>query len=134
MSLDSIISALGTEPEPDTASKELALDGREDLSRHSAFAHKLRHEYIDEIKRIGKIKEEFANGILKFLWAFSSFCAIVVVMQAYPQLGFHLDKSIILTLVGGTFASAISLVAIVLRGLFKVEKEPPPLSKEDEKK
>ncbi|GAO00977.1 hypothetical protein Gxy13693_077_005 [Komagataeibacter xylinus NBRC 13693] len=83
-----------------------------------------------------RMKNKFSKNVFAFLWAFSGFCALILAIQGFnPKLDFHIhndhfwniefringfciNDTPLTTLIGGTAASAIGLVAIVLRGLF----------------
>jgi hypothetical protein len=55
-----------------------------------------------------QLRQSFSRQILGYLWAFSVFCAAI-----------SLPSSVLVTLVGGTAASAFGLVSVVLGGLFR---------------
>jgi len=65
---------------------------------------------------------------LLYLWLFSAFCASVLLLQGFSIRGFKLDTPIVVTLVGGTAASAFGLVSIVLGGLFRYAPKEKPKS------
>jgi hypothetical protein len=82
-----------------------------EIEKLAAEAHNARQD-ID-------LRKSFSRQILIYLWAFSSFCAITLLAQGFHWYGFNLDTSVLVTLVGGTAASAFGLVSLVLGGLFK---------------
>jgi len=65
------------------------------------------------------LRSKFSGQILCDLWIFSGFCGVVILMNGFPGIGFHLETAVLTTLVGGTAASAFGLVSVVLGGLFK---------------
>lgn len=65
------------------------------------------------------LRKKFGRQILRYLWAFSLFCGACLILQGFGWRNFHLDDPILVTLVGGTAASAFGLVSVVLAGLFR---------------
>lgn len=103
--------------------------------------------HLHDLRQLREPKEQFSKYVLKYLAIFS-FCVLFIILcqainpkfdlwcgkKGYTLFrfrlgGFHLDNSVLVSLVGGTSASAIGLVAIVLQGLFKVPKEEKPEEK-----
>ncbi|GAD09828.1 hypothetical protein GFGA_1c0921 [Gluconobacter frateurii NBRC 103465] len=84
-----------------------------------------------------RMKNKFSKNVFSYLWFFSGFCGIILFLQGtnpnfdigfiiknhkYLHVrmhGFKLSETALTTLIGSTAASAIGLVAIVLRGLFR---------------
>jgi hypothetical protein len=84
---------------------------------------------VTEARQTVLLKDTFSKQILYYLWIFSGFCGAVLLLQGFSIFGFKLDTPVLVTLVGGTAASALSLVSVVLGGLFKSspkEKSKPP--------
>jgi len=105
--------------------------------------------HLQELKQIRNLKAQYAKYILQFLGIFSVACLFLLLLDGInPKFdiwltkgtgktfirlrmgGFHLNDTIMVTLIGSTAASAIGLVAIILQGLFKASKdgkgaEPP---------
>lgn len=98
--------------------------------------------HLQELTQIRNLKAKYANYILKFLGIFSVACLFLLLLDGInPKFdiwltkgtgktfirlrmgGFHLNDTIMVTLIGSTAASAIGLVAIILQGLFKVSKD-----------
>lgn len=123
-------------------------DEDEDAQEYKRWRHDY-HDYnkrvwdahIDHLEQIRKLKDKYSRYVLKYLAIFS-FCVLFIILcqainpkfdlwcgkKGYTLFrfrlgGFHLDNSVLVSLVGGTSASAIGLVAIVLQGLFKAPKE-----------
>ena len=86
---------------------------------------KLEVELASAWQLIG-LREQFAGQILLYLWIFSGFCGACIIAQALHLFGFALATPIMVTLVGGTAASAFGLVSVVLSGLFRVPAPPAP--------
>jgi ABC-type polysaccharide/polyol phosphate export permease len=66
-----------------------------------------------------QLRQSFSRQILGYLWAFSVFCAAILLMEGFNIKGFSLPSSVLVTLVGGTAASAFGLVSVVLVVLFR---------------
>ena len=126
-----------------------AFSGNFDENQDAQEYKRWRHDYhkrvwdahIDHLSQIRKLKDKYSKYVLKYLAIFS-FCVLFIILcQAInPKFdiwwvskghtrfrfrlgGFHLDDPVLVSLVGGTSASAIGLVAIVLQGLFKSPKD-----------
>lgn len=65
------------------------------------------------------LRGKFSEQILIYLWVFSGFCGLLLLLQGFKVQGFDLNTPILVTLVGGTAASAFGLVSVVLGGLFR---------------
>jgi hypothetical protein len=66
-----------------------------------------------------QLRKRFSEQIFQYLRTFSLFCGVVILLQGFGVFGFRLDTPVLVTLVGGTAASAFGLVSIVLGGLFR---------------
>jgi hypothetical protein len=66
-----------------------------------------------------QLRKQFSEQIFEYLRMFSCFCGVVILLQGFGISGFKLDTPVLVTLVGGTAASAFGLVSIVLGGLFR---------------
>lgn len=126
-------------------------DGREAYSSEQAAQREL-DEKIKNLKQNRKIKKNFSKQVINYLWWFSSGCLAILFLEGFsPKLdihlnhsnlynfevrlnGFHIDDTPLTTLIGSTAASAIGLVAIVLRGLFNGKDENKKLDTTKEEK
>ncbi len=77
---------------------------------------------IGEMRQAIELRNTFGKQIFWYLWMFSGFCGVILVLQGFGLFGFKLDTSVVVTLVGGTAASAFGLISVVLAGLFKAAK------------
>jgi hypothetical protein len=66
-----------------------------------------------------QLRKQFSEQIFEYLRMLSCFCGVVILLQGFGISGFKLDTPVLVTLVGGTAASAFGLVSIVLGGLFR---------------
>ncbi len=109
-------SLIGEDP-PDQAATSAALTDvsaeQEQLDRDQLQAK------IDDMRALTALKLKFGQQILAYLWAFSAFCALVLLLQGFSVGRFGLPVQVLVTLVGGTAASALGLVSVVLGGLFR---------------
>lgn len=81
---------------------------------------------ITEAKQTVLLKDAFSGQILRYLWIFSGFCGGVLLLQGFSVGSFNLNTSVLVTLVGGTAASAFGLVSVVLGGLFRSHAREKP--------
>ena len=79
----------------------------------------LIHEHVKNFRQDTELRKNFSGQIIYYLWAFSAFCAAVLMIDGFNLWGFRLETPVLVTLVGGTAASAFGLVSVVLGGLFK---------------
>jgi hypothetical protein len=103
------------------AAEIAALDqGKRDFAQEESNL-KLEQLEVDvtNAKQAVILKEKFSGQILLYLWVFSGFCGVVLLLQGFSVCRFNLDTPVLVTLVGGTAASAFGLVSVVLGGLFR---------------
>ncbi len=96
-----------------------------DTERNRVEIDKLRAE-VNDLRQDTRLRGSFSRQILAYLYAFSLFCGACILLQGFHIAGFNLENPVLLTLVGGTAASAFGLVSVVLNGLFNLQKKPPP--------
>ncbi len=96
-----------------------------DTERNSVEIDKLKAEVLD-LRQDTLLRGRFSRQILFYLYGFSLFCAACILLQGFHVDGFSLESPVLLTLVGGTAASAFGLVSVVLNGLFNLQKKAPP--------
>jgi len=129
--------------------EEEQLDTEKDLY----YKNQERDLKIKALRQELKLKRKFSRQVIKYLWIFSGCCLGILFLQGFsPKIcikftvcsyfyglfrlnGFHLDGTPLTTLIGSTAASAIGLVAIVLRGLFPSKAlDDKKLTETDDKK
>ena len=93
-----------------------------DTERNRLEIDKLKAE-VSDLRQDTRLRGRFSNQILVYLYAFSFFCGACILLQGFHPYGFKLDTPVLVTLVGGTAASAFGLVSVVLSGLFNVAKK-----------
>ncbi|MFT9441858.1 MAG: hypothetical protein ABF593_08860 [Acetobacter papayae] len=104
--------------------------------KRQKYKERKRNLKLARVRLDLRMKNKFSKNVFKYLWFYSGFCALVVLLQGFnPDVDVHsfhlqlwnvefrlkrfnLDNKVLITLVGATAASAIGLVAIVLKGLF----------------
>lgn len=64
------------------------------------------------------LRRKYANGLLVFLFAYFGFVALILVACGLKAWGFELPIGVLYVLVGSTPISAVSVVAVIARGLF----------------
>lgn len=117
--------------------------------KRQRYKERKRNLKLARVKLDLRMKNNFSKNVFKYLWFYSSFCAAIIALQGFnPDIDvhsfhmqmwniefrlnrFHIDNKVLITLVGATAASAIGLVAIVLKGLFSSSES---LKKSDDKK
>ena len=93
-----------------------------DTERNRLEIDKLKAE-VSDLRQDTRLRGRFSNQILVYLYAFSFFCGACILLQGFHPYGFKLETPVLVTLVGGTAASAFGLVSVVLSGLFNVAKK-----------
>lgn len=155
-----LFRAIGSDQKPTKASIERARD--EEQAFDGTFSddayRKTKEKYdgdrwaahIEDLRQTRDLKEKFARYVLKYLAIFSFTCLAILILEGInpkfdfsircggqnllrARMGqFHLDDGPLTTLIGSTAVSAIGLVAIVLRGLFRSPADENKI--EDDKK
>lgn len=91
---------------------------------------------LKRYKKDTKLRTKYAQKIFSYLCWFSGGCFLIILLQGFGIFRFQLDKAAITTLIGGFAISVISLVKIILKGLFlpeektiieKIQSHIPPL-------
>lgn len=135
------LARAGKEAEAFSGNFDEDQDGQEYKKWRRNYHRKIWEAHIDHLKQIRQLKDKYSGYVLKYLAIFSFSVLFIILCQAInPKFdlwcgsktytlfrfrlgGFHLDDPVLVSLVGGTSASAIGLVAIVLQGLFKSPKD-----------
>lgn len=89
-----------------------------DLTKDQIEIERLKTKLNASIQAIA-LRGTASVQILRYLWAFSAFCAAALTLDGFKVWGFTLDRLVLTALVGGTAASAFGLVSVVLAGLFR---------------
>jgi hypothetical protein len=62
--------------------------------------------------------EPYANKVYWFLVFYCSFVGLVLILDGFPKLGFHISDVVLGVISGSTAVAAIGLVGFVVSGLF----------------
>jgi hypothetical protein len=111
----------------DEKSAKFEADLAEQEARH------LREEN-DNLKSTRQLREESARRTYHYLVCLSLGVFTILILDGFKFWGFSLQNQILITLSGGTFASAIGLVAIVVKGLFPNHSSGEPKARKARKK
>jgi hypothetical protein len=118
---------------------EFGLETLEKDGERQRLETELLRSRADRYKQDTRLRETYARRVFLFMVSYTLFMALVVLLAGLPSTARLLDFPIALdiaeiplaTLIGGAFASAVGLVAFVIKGLFpldrQTEKEPEPL-------
>ena len=68
------------------------------------------------------MRETAARLAFWYLCVLSAFVILILGLAGFNIFGFHLDTTVLTTLAGGTFISAIGLLGIVVKGLFPTRR------------
>ena len=98
-----------------------------ETERNRVEIDKLRAE-VQDLRQDTQLRGSFSRQILYYLYAFSLFCAACILLQGFHVAGFSVENPVLITLVGGTAASAFGLVSVVLNGLFNLQKKAPQIA------
>lgn len=79
----------------------------------------LQDQAIADSELARQLREKYSERVFWYLVAYSSAAIVILVFQGFGIWSFKLDTAVMALLVGSTAVSAIGLVAVVVRGLFK---------------
>lgn len=79
----------------------------------------LATEKISDAQSNRALRERLAGRVYWYLVGYSAGAFMLLVLHGAKYNGFALDKTVLALVVGSTAVSAIGLVGIVVRGLFK---------------
>src|SRR5262245_2486283 len=65
------------------------------------------------------LRESYAKRVYRYLVCYSLAAFVIILLQGTRYSGFQLDSTVVGIIVGSTAVSAIGLVGIVVKGLFK---------------
>ena len=82
-------------------------------------AQHLDDETVSDRKSTRELRESYSKRVYEYLVWYSIAAFLVIILQGTHYNGFQLDSTVISIIVGSTAVSAIGLVGIVVRGLFK---------------
>lgn len=71
---------------------------------------------FDQIRT--KMAEPYANRVFVFLIFYCVFVGIIILMNGFPAVGFHISDVVLAVIAGSTAVAAIGLVGFVVSGLF----------------
>lgn len=127
LDLDKIEAGLPT-VEQKTEQDDRDIREQADLDRDGrTLQHDLIRAKIKNIESDRRMRETYADRIIRFLYWYSGTCGSLLALDGISLpwincVGFDLPDEILITLVGSTALAAIGLVGFVARGLFR----PPP--------
>lgn len=107
--------------------KEIA----EDLDQFNNTQEVFHQEYIFKIitsvnNRYNdntKLRKQYALWMYIFLSIFTIFVFLIILLQGFKFKHFHLNKNVMMILVGTSIIAVIGMVKIVLHGLFVTREE-----------
>jgi hypothetical protein len=65
-----------------------------------------------------ELRKHYARKVYCFMYAYFCMILIIIFLQGFKVGGFDIGGAALATLIGGAFASAVGLVAFVIKGLF----------------
>ena len=65
-----------------------------------------------------KLREQYSSRVIWYLWFYSGFVAIVIVVNGFCDSCWSVDFRVLMVLAGSTSVAAIGLVGFVIQGLF----------------
>ena len=93
-------------------------DERDVLENSNLNDQKLSEE-IKSLKSDRKLREKYADKIIKFLYFYGGIVSLIVFLHGFKKnTFFELPSEVLVTLVGSTAVAAIGLVGFVAKGLF----------------
>jgi hypothetical protein len=104
-SLRKAVDAVAQVREPDELDKKAARFLDEETQKDRSSTRRLR--------------EDYGRRVYQYLVGYSMAAFLLVMLHGMKYQGFQLDTTVISLIVGSTAVSAIGLVGIVVRGLFK---------------
>ena len=128
-----------SEENSSNAVDELGLESLERDGEHTRLETELLRSRVDRYRQDTDLRKIYARRVYFFMVAYTFFMAVIVLLNGLPASVRLLDIPISLdindvplaTLIGGAFASAVGLVAFVVKGLFphdrRVDSEPASL-------
>ena len=75
-------------------------------------------EEIEDLRSDRRLREKYADRILRFLEIYAGVVGIFVVLAGFRTRGFDIPNEALIALVGSTAIAAIGLVGFVAKGLF----------------
>ncbi len=108
----------GKKPSLKKAIEEVAAVKKEDELDKKAD-NSLADERIKDSSSTRTLRETYAKKVYWYLVCYSVGAYALLIAQAWKIAGFELETTVIAIVAGSTAVSAIGLVGIVVRGLFK---------------
>lgn len=82
-------------------------------------AQSLDAQAVLDRKSSRDLREKYAKHVYLYLIGYSTAAFLLIVAHGFRLFGFNLEMPVLALLVGSTAVSAIGLVGIVVKGLFK---------------
>ena len=105
-----------TNPIDRKASRNL-FDKLTEFSYGGKAAHNQQFVKDKELER--ELRKQYANEVLKYLWTYSKFVAVVIFVNGFCTPYWNIDNYVVVVLAGSTAVAAIGLVGFVVQGLFR---------------
>lgn len=94
-----------------------SVTSEDDLDKAGSKA--LSEENLKNIQSARDLREKYANKLFWYLIAYSLLAYVLLLLHGFRVWGFALEPTVMAIVVGSTAASAITLVGVVAKGLFK---------------
>lgn len=92
------------------------------------LTNKLHRARIKDVKADRSLRKQYASRILRFLEWYAIGVGLMILLDGFHFLWFHLEKEVAAALVGSTAIAAIGLVGFIAKGLFRPPPPPPSVS------
>lgn len=79
-------------------------------------------EEVKSLRNDTKARKKYAEKIFQLAWIWLAGVSILLLMQGFQPLGWHLADSVLVTLVAGATAGVLGLMASVLAYIFRAVK------------
>ena len=112
--IDSGVALVEEKKEPDSKDimEKAALE-------KAQLENKLFRSKVKDAKADRKLRQKYANRILRFLEAYCVAVGVFAIAEGFHIKGFDLGDNILLAMVGSTAVAAIGLVGFIAKGLFR---------------
>lgn len=119
------------EEDPPDRVDELGLQTLEKDGEHTRLQTELLRSRVHRYKQDTALRELYARRVYRFMLAYTFFMAAIVLFSSLPEsanawglpLKLDIEDVPLATLIGGAFASAVGLVAFVIKGLFPHDRQ-----------
>jgi len=110
---DDALSASRTDKNP---AQSLFGAEQKDLSDQQTEALK---EEIKDIRHYRDLRKKYADRVFGFMCIWCGLVFLILIANAAVHEYFHVETSVLCTLIGGTTVSVIGLVGFMMQGLFR---------------